>query len=98
MNEVQAAFNEGLGFVLGMEALGSGIALIAGAGPGIGEGYIGGKAVEAIARQPEASGVITRTMLLGDVIAETGTVYAFVFALLCMFVNPFANAFADLAK
>ena len=94
-------FTNGLtdaGFVLGMEVLGSGIALLAGAGPGIGEGYIGGKAVEAIARQPEAGGVITRTMLIGDVISETGTVYAFVFALLCMFTNPFYNALANAPK
>ncbi|MCL1831340.1 MAG: ATP synthase F0 subunit C [Oscillospiraceae bacterium] len=84
-----------IGFVLGMEALGAGLALLAGIGPGAGEGYIGGKAVEAIARQPEASGAITRTMLLGDVIAETSTVYAFVFALLCMFAHPFANFLAD---
>jgi len=86
---------EGLGFVLGMEALGAGIALLAGMGPGIGEGYIGGKAVEAIARQPEAGGVITRTMIIGDVISETGTVYAFVFAMLCMFLRPFSTAFID---
>ena len=79
-------------FVLGMEVLGSGIALLAGVGPGIGEGYIGGKAVEAIARQPEASGAITRTMIIADAIAETGTVYGFVFAMLCMFLHPFANA------
>jgi F-type H+-transporting ATPase subunit c len=83
------------GFVLGMEVLGSGIALLAGVGPGIGEGYIGGKAVEAIARQPEASGPITRTMIIGDVISETGTVYAFVFAMLCMFLNPFYNALGN---
>ena len=83
------------GFVLGMEVLGSGIALIAGAGPGIGEGYVGGKAVEAIARQPEASGAITRTMLIGDAVAETGCVYSFVFALICAFGHPFANALTN---
>ena len=34
-------------------AIGAGLALIAGVGPGIGEGYAAGKTVEAIARQPE---------------------------------------------
>ena len=34
-------------------AIGSGIAMISGFGPGIGEGYIAGKALEAMARQPE---------------------------------------------
>ena len=34
-------------------AIGSGIAMISGFGPGIGEGYIAGKALEAMARPPE---------------------------------------------
>ena len=37
-------------------AIGAGLALIAGVGPGIGEGYAAGKTVEAIARQPEKEG------------------------------------------
>ena len=46
-------------------AIGAGIALIAGIGPGIGEGYAVGKSCEAIARQPESKGEVTSTMLLG---------------------------------
>jgi len=82
-------------FVLGLEAVGAGLALIAGVGPGIGEGFCGGKAVESIARQPEAAGVITRTMIIGDAIAETTGLYAFIFALLCMFAHPFYNTLAN---
>ena len=52
-------------------AIGAGIALIAGIGPGIGEGYAVGKSCEAIARQPESKGEVTATMLLGCAIAET---------------------------
>ena len=37
-------------------AIGAGLALIAGIGPGIGEGYAVGKACEAIGRQPECKG------------------------------------------
>ncbi len=74
--------------VLGASALGAGAAMIAGIGPGIGEGYCGGKAVEAIARQPEASGAITRTMIIGDAIAETTGIYALVVALLLLYANP----------
>ena len=37
--------------VLGASAIGAGLAMIAGLGPGIGEGFCGGKAVEAIGRQ-----------------------------------------------
>ena len=74
--------------VLGCSALGAGAAMIAGIGPGIGEGYCGGKAVEAIGRQPEASGAVTRTMIIGDAIAETTGIYALVVALLLLYANP----------
>jgi len=40
--------------LLGCSAIGAGLAMIAGIGPGIGEGYAVGKTIEAIARQPEA--------------------------------------------
>ncbi len=75
--------------VLGSSALGAGMAMIAGLGPGIGEGYCGGKAVEAVGRQPEASGIVTRTMIIGDALAETTGLYALLIAILLMFANPF---------
>ena len=76
--------------VLGASAIGAGLAMIAGLGPGIGEGFCG-KAVEAIGRQPEASGAITRTMIIGDALAETTGLYSLVIALLLMFANPFIS-------
>ena len=69
-------------------AIGAGLALIAGIGPGIGEGYAVGKACEAIARQPESKGDVTSTMLLGCAIAETPGIYGFVTGLLLIFVAP----------
>ena len=51
-------------------AIGAGLALIAGIGPGIGEGYAVGKACEAIGRQPECKSDVTSTMILGCAIAE----------------------------
>ena len=45
-------------FVAGMSALGAGMAMIAGLGPGIGEGYAAGQACSAIGRQPEAQGEV----------------------------------------
>ncbi len=69
-------------------AIGAGLALIAGIGPGIGEGYAVGKACEAIARQPESKGDVTSTMLLGCAIAETTGIYGFVTGLLLLFVAP----------
>lgn len=75
-------------------AIGAGLALIAGIGPGIGEGYAAGKALEAIARQPEMKGSITSTMLLGIACSETTGIYGFVTGLLLIFVAP--NMFLNL--
>ena len=69
-------------------AVGAGLALIAGIGPGIGEGYAVGKALESIGRQPECKGDVTSTMLLGCAIAETTGIYGFVTGLLLIFVAP----------
>ena len=67
-------------------AIGAGLALIAGIGPGIGEGYAVGQALSAIGRQPECKGDVTSTMLLGCAIAETTGIYGFVTGLLLIFV------------
>ncbi len=75
--------------VLAASAVGAGLAMIAGLGPGIGEGYCGGKAVEAVGRQPEASGSITKQMIIGDALAETTGLYSLIIALLLMYANPF---------
>ena len=75
-------------FVAGMSALGAGLAMIAGLGPGIGEGNAVASALEAIGRQPECKGDVTSTMLLGCAIAETTGIYGFVTGLLLIFVAP----------
>lgn len=74
--------------ILAASAIGAGLAMIAGIGPGIGEGYAVGKACEAIGRQPECKGNVTSTMLFGCAIAETTGIYGFVVALMLMFVTP----------
>ena len=74
--------------VCGCSALGAGVAMIGGLGPGIGEGYAVGKALESIARQPEMKGELTSTMLLGIACAETTGIYGFVTGLLLIFVAP----------
>jgi F-type H+-transporting ATPase subunit c len=75
--------------VLGASAIGAGLAMIAGIGPGIGEGFAVGKACEAIGRQPEAKGSVTSTMFVGCAVAESTGIYGFVVALILLFVNPF---------
>ena len=69
-------------------AIGAGLALIAGIGPGIGEGRAVAAACEAIGRQPECKGEVTSTMLLGCAVAETTGIYGFVTGLLLLFVAP----------
>ena len=79
------------GIALAGCAIGAGCALIAGIGPGIGEGYTAGQACAAIGRQPEAQGDITRTMILGIAMAESTGIYALVVALILLFANPFVD-------
>lgn len=77
--------------VLGCSAIGSGLAVIAGIGPGVGQGYAAGKGAEAVGRQPEAQADIIRTMLLGQAVAETTGIYGLIVALLLLFANPFVG-------
>ena len=77
-----------IGIILGGCAIGAGLAMIAGVGPGIGEGNAVAKACEAIGRQPESKGDVTSTMITGCVIAETTGLYALVIAILLIFVAP----------
>ena len=53
-----------ISIILGCCALGAGTAMIAGIGPGIGEGNAVAKACEAIGRQPESKGEVTSTLLM----------------------------------
>lgn len=56
-----------------------------GLGAGIGIGIATGKATEAIARQPEAEGKISKTLILGCALAEATAIYGFIIALLIVF-------------
>ena len=83
-----------IGIILGCCAIGAGLAMIAGVGPGIGEGNAVAKACEAIGRQPECKGDVTSTMITGCVIAETTGLYGLVIAILLIFVAP--NQFVNI--
>ena len=67
---------------MGIIAIGAAIAVLTGLGAGIGIGLATSKAVESIARQPEAKGDITKALLLGCALAEATAIYGFVIALL----------------
>lgn len=70
----------------GLIAIGAGIAAIACIGAGIGIGIATGKAAEGIARQPEASGKIQTTLLLGAALAEATAIYGLIVSILILFV------------
>jgi F-type H+-transporting ATPase subunit c len=80
-------------FVAGMSAIAAAIAVLAGLFVGVGQGFAAGKAVEGVARQPEARGNIMSTMIVGLAMAESAGVYGFVISLLLMFANPFVGMF-----
>ena len=63
-------------------AIGAGIAVLTGIGAGIGIGMATSKAVEAIARQPEAESKISKSLLVGCALAEATAIYGFVIGLL----------------
>ena len=65
-----------------MIAIGAGIAALTGIGAGVGIGIATGKAVEGVARQPEASGKITSTLILGCALAEATAIYGLVIGLM----------------
>ena len=65
-----------------LSAIGAGIAVLTGIGAGVGIGIATSKATEAVARQPEAEGKITKLLLLGSALAEATAIYGFVIGLL----------------
>lgn len=69
--------NNNMEFAMLAKALAIGIGAI---GPGIGIGLIGAKAMEAIGRNPEATGKILVPMLLVSAFAEAIAIYALVIA------------------
>lgn len=71
---MQGAKYIGAGLVMGLGAL----------GPALGEGNIGSKAMEAMARQPEMVGTITTRMILADAITETTGLYALLIAFMIL--------------
>ena len=73
--DVQAAKMLGAGLCMGLGAI----------GPAIGEGNAVGKALEAMARQPEMAGNLRTNMILGCAITETTGIYALLISFLILF-------------
>jgi F-type H+-transporting ATPase subunit c len=84
---------QGLGLLLlqesaeGLRLLGVGIAAgTASIGPGVGMGYLIGKTIESISRQPELGGESRTLMFIGIAFVEALSLYGLVFAILLAFV------------
>lgn len=73
--EMEAAKYIGAGLAMGLGAI----------GPAVGEGIAASKALEAIGRNPEASGKIAPLMFVAMAITESTGIYALVVALIILF-------------
>ncbi len=76
----------------------AGVAIgLAALGCGIGQGFGVKGAVEGIARNPESSGKVTVTLLIGLAMIESLCIYALVVSLILIYAHPMAAEFAKLA-
>jgi F-type H+-transporting ATPase subunit c len=60
-------------------------------GPALGEGRAVASALESMARQPDESNSITRTLFVGLAMIESTAIYCFVVSMILLFANPFWN-------
>jgi F-type H+-transporting ATPase subunit c len=60
-------------------------------GPALAEGRAVAATMDAIARQPEAAGTLSRTLFVGLAMIETMAIYCLVIALLLIYANPFIH-------
>ena len=74
------------------------LAVFAGIVTTLGQGNIAAKAIESIARQPEAKGSINTAMIISLAMAETNGIYGLVVAMLLLFVNPLLDRFVTIAQ
>ena len=68
-----------------MESIAIALCLLPAAFCGLSEGLATTKAVDAVARQPEASGKITSMLMMGLALTEASSIYGFVIALIMLF-------------
>lgn len=85
---------EGSVWFFGLTVLGAGLAIGMGTiGTGVGMGSTVGKALEAMARQPEMVGTIQTNMIIGLAFIESLCIYALAVAMILIFANPFKGLF-----
>ena len=79
--QAEAGENAGKAIALG---IGAGLGTV---GPGVGVGYIFGKVIESVTRQPEMRDEITSIQWLGFALTEAIVFYAFIFGLIAFFLG-----------
>lgn len=85
---------EGSVWFFGMTVLGAGLAIGLGAiGAGVGQGMAVGKALEAMARQPEMVSTIQTNMFIGLAFIESLCIYALAVSMILIYANPFKSLF-----
>jgi F-type H+-transporting ATPase subunit c len=77
--------NDAASFVLGMKALGAGLAMLGAIGAGVGVGIAASGGVQAMGRNPDATPTIQTNMILGMAFAEAVAIYALAVALIIIF-------------
>ena len=88
---------EGLSKIIVAGQIAAAIAIFGGILTTIGQGNIASKAIESMARQPEARGTINSAMIITLAMAETNGIYGLVVSLLLLFANPLMNRFITVA-
>jgi len=71
----------------GLRLIGAGLAMIGTIGAGLGIGVVVNGAVQGMARNPDASGLVQTNMILGIAFAEAVAIYCLVIALIILFVG-----------
>ena len=61
-------------------------------GPALGEGRAAAQALASIAQQPDAAGLLSRTLFVSLAMIESTAIYCFVVAMILIFANPFLDA------
>jgi F-type H+-transporting ATPase subunit c len=89
---------EHLASIVTVSQIAAAMAVYAGLLTTLGQAFIAGRALESIARQPEAAGSINTAMVISLAMAETNGIYGLVVALLLLFANPLVNRFMDLLQ
>jgi F-type H+-transporting ATPase subunit c len=87
---------DNLGLVALASVIMAGLTIAIGSlGPAFGEGRAVAQALSAIAQQPDASNMITRTLFVGLAMIESTAIYCFVVSMILLFANPFWNYLAQ---